>query len=462
MKRTDLLKRTADLAIEFLDGLPERRVGPIIPIDELRASLGGPLPERGEDPREVIESLVRAADPGLVAMAGPRYFGFVIGGHVPASLAADWLTSAWDQNAGLYATSPANSVVEEVAAGWLLEVLDLPRTASVGFTTGCMMANFTGLAAGRHAVLARLGWDVEARGLYGAPEIDVVIGDEAHATILAALQMLGLGRERVKWVSTDGQGRMELESLREILAGCRGPLIVCAQAGNVNTGSFDPMEEIGAQVRERGGWLHVDGAFGLWAAASPGLAPLVRGAGTADSWATDGHKWLNVPYDSGIVIVNDPESHRAAMTIAAAYLVQTGGRERDPFDYVPEFSRRARGFTVYAALRSLGREGIRDLVERCCALARRFADRLRDEPGVEVLNEVVLNQVLVRFTPPGGGDADAFTREVIRRVQEDGTLWLSGTTWHGMGAMRISVSNWSTTEADADRSVEAILRCATQ
>jgi glutamate/tyrosine decarboxylase-like PLP-dependent enzyme len=271
--------------------------------------------------------------------------------------------------------------------------------------------------------------------------------------------MLGLGRERVKRVATDGQGRMRADALREVLAGGHGPLIVCAQAGNVNTGAFDPLEAIARQVRERGGWLHVDGAFGLWAAASPSYAPLVQGAGLADSWATDGHKWLNVPYDSGIVIVADPESHRQAMTISAAYLVQTGGRERDPFDYVPEFSRRARGFTVYAALRSLGRSGVRDLVERCCALARRFAGRLRGEPGIEILNDVVLNQVLVRFSPQQGtGDADATTREVIARVQADGTCWLGGTVWHGMAAMRISVSSWSTAEDDVDSSVEAILR----
>ena len=457
MDQSDLLRHTADLAIEFLDGLPERRVGPTASIEELRTALGGPLPERGEEPREVVERLARSADSGLVGMAGPRYFGFVIGGHVPAALAADWLTSTWDQNATLYVTSPANSVAEEVAAAWLLEVLDLPRTASVGFTTGCAMASFTALAAARHTVLQRAGWDVEARGLFGAPEIDVVVGEEVHVTILAALQYLGLGRERVEKVATDAQGRMDAASLHRVLAGCRGPLIVCAQAGNVNTGAFDPLAEIGAAVRERGGWLHVDGAFGLWAAASPSLAHLVRGAAGADSWATDGHKWLNVPYDSGIVIVNDAESHRAAMTIAAAYLVQTEGRERDPFDYVPEFSRRARGFTVWAALRSLGRQGIAELVERCCALARRFAERL-GQPGIEILNEVVLNQVLVRFHPPDGGDVDVFTREVIARVQADGTCWLGGTTWHGMAAMRISVSNWSTTEEDVDRSAEAILR----
>jgi glutamate/tyrosine decarboxylase-like PLP-dependent enzyme len=461
MNHSRLLHRTAELALGFLDSLSERRVGAAASLEELRAALGGPLPERGEPDGEVVERLVRAADPGLVAMAGPRYFGFVIGGHVPAALAADWLTSTWDQNATLYATSPANAVAEEVAASWLLEVLGLPRASSVGFTTGCAMASFTALAAARHALLARTGWDVEERGLFGAPEIDVVVGEEVHVTVLAALQMLGLGRGRVKRAAADGQGRMDPASLRRVLEGCRGPLIVCAQAGNVNSGACDPLAEIAGLVRDRGdrgGWLHVDGAFGLWAAASHGLAHLVRGAAAADSWATDGHKWLNVPYDSGIVIVKDREAHRAAMTIAAAYLVHAEGRERDPFDYVPEFSRRARGFTVWAALRALGREGIRDLVERCCSHARRFAERLGAEPGVEILNDVVLNQVLVRFHPRGPGDADALTREVIARVQADGTCWLGGTTWHGMAAMRISVSNWSTTEADVDRSVEAILR----
>jgi glutamate/tyrosine decarboxylase-like PLP-dependent enzyme len=468
MSHDDLLKRTTDLALEFLDGLPERRVGQAASAGELRAALGGPLPEEGTDAREVIEHLARAADPGLIGTAGPRYFGFVIGGHVPAALAADWLTSTWDQNAGLYVTSPANSVVEEAAAGWLLELLGLPSTASLGFTTGCSMANFTALAAARHAVLARLGWDVERDGLFGAPPIEVVIGNEAHATILTALQMLGLGRERVKRVAVDGQGRMVPAALREMLAGGDGPLIVCAQAGNVDTGAFDPLEEIVPIVRESregGGWLHVDGAFGLWAATVPELAHLVRGAAEADSWATDAHKWLNVPYDSGIVAVAHPGPHRAAMTISAAYLVQTEGHERDPFDWVPEFSRRARGFTVWAALKSLGRTGVAGMVERGCAMARRFADRLREEPGVEILNEVVLNQVLVRFHRPGGpaeaadpGSLDALTRDVIARVQADGTCWLSGTTWQGKAAMRISVSSWATAEADVDASAAAILR----
>jgi len=455
MSDADLLRRTTDLALEFLEGLPARRVGPSAGVEELRATLGGELPERGEDPLEVVERLARGADPGLVAMAGPRYFGFVIGGHLPATLAADWLTSTWDQNATLYVTSPANSVAEEVSAAWLLDLLGLPSEASVGYVTGGQMANFTCLAAARHAVLQQAGWDVEANGLFGAPEIDVVVSQDTHVTVFVALQMLGLGRQRVKRVATDDQGRMRLDALREILQDCKGPLIVCAAAGNVSTGSFDAFEEIIPAVHERNGWVHVDGAFGLWAAATPGLRHLVRGASAADSWAVDAHKWLNVPYDCGLAITAHPDAHRRSMIATSAYVQPSGGALRDPFDFTPEFSRRARGFTVWAALRSLGRSGVAELVERCCALARRMADRLRNEPGVEVLNDVVLNQVLVRFY-----GSDERTREVIRKVQEDGTCWLGGTTWHGVAAMRISISNWSTREPDIDASAEAILRAA--
>jgi glutamate/tyrosine decarboxylase-like PLP-dependent enzyme len=462
-----LLARAAELAAEYLAGLPERPVKERAGVEELRALLGGPLPEQGEPARETLERLAAGAEPGVVATAGPRYFGFVVGGALPVALAADWLAAAWDQNAGAYALSPAAAVAEEVAAGWLLDLLGLPPGASVGFTTGCQMANFTGLAAGRHAVFARAGWDVEARGLFGAPEVRVLAGEEAHVTIFAALQMLGLGGERVVRVGGDEQGRMLAGELARALADGEGPAIVCAQAGCVSTGAFDPLDEIAALCRARGAWLHVDGAFGLWAAASPALRHLVRGAERADSWATDGHKWLNVPYDCGMVACADPAAHRAAMSFAAPYLVQTSGA-REPFDWVPDSSRRARGFAVWAALRHLGRDGVRDLVERCCALARRMAARLAAAPGVEVLNEVVLNQVLVRFAPPDGAgegaageDAgDAFTREVVRRVQEDGTCWLGGTTWRGRAAMRISVSSWATREDDADRSVAAILRAA--
>ena len=463
-ERGELLSRTADLAADFLDRLPDRPVWPPVDLAALRESLGGPIPERGEDPQGVIQALARDAEPGIVGSAGPRFFGFVVGGSVPTALAADWLTSAWDQNAGLYALSPAASVVEEVAAGWLVDLFGLPAGSSVGFVTGATMANFTAIAAARHRVLEAAGWNHEEEGLIGAPPIAVVVGDEAHVTIFVSLQMLGLGRGRVHRVAADEQGRMRPDALRETLARLDGPTIVCAQAGNVNTGAFDPLPEIVAAVRERpNAWLHVDGAFGLWAAASPGLRDRVAGLDGADSWTTDAHKWLNVPYDSGIVVVRDGAAHHAAMTLGAAYYVETEGGERDPYNWVPESSRRARGFAVYAALRSLGRTGLADLLERSCSLARRMADGLRGAEGVTILNDVVLNQALVRFEPPGGGDApatDAFTRAVIAAVQADGTCWLGGTTWHGMAAMRISVSNWSTTEADADLSVEAILRCA--
>jgi glutamate/tyrosine decarboxylase-like PLP-dependent enzyme len=379
----------------------------------------------------------------------------VIGGAQPAALAADWLTSTWDHNAGLFAISPAAAVAEEVAAGWLVDVFGLPAGSSVGFTTGATMASFTALGAARHRLLQRAGWDVERDGLFGAPPLPVVVGDEAHVTIHAALQMLGLGRERVHRIPSDDQGRMRADLLRDTLSRIGEPALVSAQAGNVNTGAFDPLPAIAAATHEHGGWLHVDGAFGLWAAAAPSRAHLVDGVGDADSWTTDAHKWLNVPYDSGIVAVRDAAAHHAAMTLGAAYYVETEGAERDNYNWVPESSRRARGFTIYAALRTMGRSGLADLIERSCRLAARAADRLRGQARVEVLNEVVLNQVLVRF-----GDDDATTRAVVAAVQRDGTCWLGGTTWQGRAAMRISVSNWSTTEDDIDRSVEAILRCA--
>jgi glutamate/tyrosine decarboxylase-like PLP-dependent enzyme len=455
-----LLQRTHDLAEEFLRGLDKRPVGRPVDFAALVESVGGPLPAIGEDPLEVIEHLARTIDPGLVATPGPRYFGFVIGGSVPAALAADWLASAWDQNGFSFASSPAAAVVEDIAARWLVELFGLPRGSSVGFTTGCTMANFTGLAAARHALYRRLGWDVERKGLTGAPPITVITSDESHVSIFASLQMLGLGRDQVIRISTDEQGRMNVRELRSILSGLRTPAMVCAQAGNVNTGAFDPLCEIAERVHYYSGWMHVDGAFGLWAAASPEYQHLVRGIELADSIAVDCHKWLNVPYDSGLVFVSDPSAHHAAMSLSAAYYAPPKDLTRDNHNWVAEASRRARGFAVYAALRSLGRHGIAEMIERCCALARRMAERLADGPGVQILNDVVLNQVLVRFTPVSGGDADAYTADVIRRVQEDGTCWLSATTWHGMHAMRISVSNWSTSEVDIDLSAAAILLCA--
>jgi glutamate/tyrosine decarboxylase-like PLP-dependent enzyme len=458
----ELLEQTAGHAADFLGSLPERPVVESANADELRASLGGPLPEQPSDPSTVIQELATAADPGLVAIPGGRYFGFVIGGALPAALAADWLTSAWDQNAGLYVGGPAAAVVEEVAGRWLTELLGLPAHTSFGFVTGCQMAHVTALAAARHGVLERVGWDVNERGLVGAPPLHVVASEERHTTIDRALRFLGLGTACVVPVPADGQGRVQPDALCETLAGLEGPTIVCAQAGNVNTGSFDLLEPIADAAQEAGAWLHVDGAFGMWAAASPALRHLVAGVERADSWATDAHKWLNVPYDSGIAFCAHPDAHRAAMSVRASYLIHAEeGGPRDQLDWNPEFSRRARGFPVYAAIRSLGRTGISELVERCCAHARRFAVALASVPDVEVLNDVVLNQVLVRFLDPAG-DHDGRTAAVIRAVQEDGTCWLGGTTWQGKGAMRISVSNWSTTEGDVDRAVEAIVRGAAE
>jgi glutamate/tyrosine decarboxylase-like PLP-dependent enzyme len=468
--RDELLNRTAEIAADFLDRLPTRPVARPVDLEKLRAAFGGPMPDESSEPIDVVEGLARAAEPGIIGTAGPRYFGFVIGGSVPAALAADWLTSTWDQNTGLYALSPAAAVAEEVASAWLLDVFGLPKGSSVGFTTGATMASFTALASARHAVLERAGWNVEDDGYVGAPAIAVVVSDESHVTIFASLQMLGLGRARVHRVASDEQGRMRANALRETLARLDGPIIVCAQAGNVNTGAFDPLPEIVAAVRTKpNAWLHVDGAFGLWAAAVPALRHLVAGIEGADSWTTDSHKWLNVPYDSGVVISRDPRPHHAAMTLGAAYYLETAGGERDSFNWVPESSRRARGFTVYAALKQLGRSGIAELVERNCRLARRFAESLGQADGLTILNDVVLNQVLVRFSRPGAApeagaapnaDVDAFTRRVIAAIQADGTLWAGGTTWHGMAALRLSVSNWSTTDEDIDVSIEAILRCA--
>jgi glutamate/tyrosine decarboxylase-like PLP-dependent enzyme len=457
-----LLEGTAGLAADYLEGLAERPVRASAGVDELRSSLAGPLPEHPTAPGEVIDDLAGAAEPGLVASPSGRYFGFVIGGGLPAALAADWLTSAWDQNAGLYVCGPSAAVVEEVAGAWTAELLGLPRGVSFGFVTGCQMAHVTALAAARHSVYGRVGWDVNERGLVGAPPLRVFVGAERHATVDRALRFLGFGAACIVPVTADGQGRMVPAALREALGGLDGPTIVCAQAGNVNTGSFDPLEEIADIAQEADAWLHVDGAFGLWAAASPAFRHLVAGAERADSWATDAHKWLNVPYDSGIALCAHPEAHQAAMSVRAGYLVHAeAAGPRDELDWNPDFSRRARGFPIYAAIRSLGRSGVAELVERCCGHARHFGEVLAAAPNVEVLNDVVLNQVLVRFRDQAG-DHDAYTRSVIEAVQNDGTCWLSGTTWQGMGAMRISVSNWSTTSEDVERSLEAILRAAAE
>jgi glutamate/tyrosine decarboxylase-like PLP-dependent enzyme len=454
-----LLQEALSHAVTYLDGLEERRVGPDVTVEELSAGFDRQLPHNGEDPLDVLSRLVEGVDPGLMGTAGPRFFGFVIGGSYPVAVAADWLAAAWDQNSGLYAAAPATSVVEDVAGRWLVDLFGLPESSSFGFVTGGQMANYTGLAAARNHVLTAVGWNVEERGLQGAPTVRVVAGDERHATIDRSLRFLGLGSETMHLVDADDQGRIKIDSLRAALEGTEGPTIVCAQAGNVNTGAFDPIAGICDLAHEVGAWVHVDGAFGLWAAASPRFSSLVEGVGRADSWATDAHKWLNVPYDSGIAFCAHPATHQAAMGVHASYLVHTEGRERDEMDWNPEFSRRARGLAVYATLRFLGRSGVAALVERCCDHARRFAEILAAEPGIEVLNDVVLNQVLVRFLADDGRH-DARTSAVIKGVQEDGTCWLGGSAWKGMGVMRISVSNWSTTSDDVEQSAEAVLRIA--
>jgi glutamate/tyrosine decarboxylase-like PLP-dependent enzyme len=453
--RYDVLDDAARLAHEYVDSLASRPVGAQAGLDELRERLTRPLTDAGEDPRAVIADLAGDADRGLIASSGPRYFGFVIGGSLPVAVAADWLTSAWDQNSGGYVVAPALSVIEEVAAGWVRDVLGLPRDCSIGFVTGCQMAHFTCLAAARHAVLRDAGWDVEAQGLQGAPEIRVIAGAHAHVTVPVACRMLGLGAERVRQVATDDQGRMRVDALREELASHDGPAIVCAQAGEINTGAFDPFGEIVDACRERGAWCHVDGAFGLWAAASPKRRGLIEGFERADSWATDGHKWLNVPYDSGIAAVADASAHRAAMTSTSAYIPP---HEEDiPWgsDWNPEFSRRARGVPIYAALRTLGRSGVADLVDRCCEHAALMASLLEGADGVEVLNDVVLNQVLVRFD-----DSDELTNAVIERVQAGGVCWLGGSSFDGQAVMRVSVVGWQTTAEDVERSAAAILEAA--
>ena len=459
MSSRELLLSAALRAVAYLDGLGARHVGGTASHQALRAALGGPLPTRGQDDAHVVATLARAIDPGLVATAGPRYFGFVTGGAVPVTVAAEWLGSAWDQNGALYVMAPAMAVLEDVVGAWVVEMLGLPATSSVGFVTGCHMANFTGLAAGRHEVLRRAGWDVERDGLQRAPRITVVVGDEVHISTVGSLRMLGFGTAELVRVPVDGQGRMRVDGLATALDAIDGPCLVCLQAGNVSTGASDPMDALIPLAHARGAWVHVDGAFGLWAAAVPALAPQVAGVTLADSWATDAHKWLNVPYDSGLAIVAHPAPHRAAMSLRASYLQRGDDEERVGMDWVPESSRRSRVLPLYALIQALGADGIRDLIDRTCRLARRMADRLGGEPGLRILNEVALNQVLVAFDRPGGVMSAELTRDVIARVQADGTCWAGGATWQGHEAMRISVSNWSTTEADIDRSAAAIVTC---
>jgi glutamate/tyrosine decarboxylase-like PLP-dependent enzyme len=450
-----VLETAQHIATRYLDGLASRHVGGTASQASLRAALGGPLPKSATDPVAVLKHLAAHADPGIVASAGPRYFGFVTGGSVPVTVAADWIAAAWDQNTAMYVMSPAAAVLEDVVSQWILELLDLPRAASVGFVTGCHMANFTCLAAARHEVLRRAGWNVESQGLQRAPRVRVIAGGEVHVSAASALRYLGFGIDEIELIPVDNQGRMRADALDQALSKGDGPAIVCTQAGNVSTGASDPIGAIAKSAHARGAWVHVDGAFGLWAAAVPELRSQISGIETADSWATDAHKWLNVPYDAGLAIVADAAPHRAAMSMKASYLQRGDDEERVGMDWAPESSRRGRVVPLYALFRSLGRDGIADIVRRNCALARRMADRLSKEAGVTILNDVVLNQVLVRFKD------DDTTRRVIAAVQADGTCWAGGAIWQNQQVMRISVSNWSTSEDDIDRSAAAIVRCFT-
>jgi glutamate/tyrosine decarboxylase-like PLP-dependent enzyme len=418
--------------------------------------LDRPLPDGPSDPIAVVEELARDADEGIVAMGSGRYFGFVIGGALAGSMAADWLVSAWDQNTGLAEPTPATSALEAVAGRWVIELLGLPAQASFAFVTGCQMAHVTCLAAARHGVYRRARWNLPDRGLAGAPPLRVVLGAKRHVTVTRALRLLGIGREQEVLLPTDTEGRMDVSALAATLDGAV-PTIVCAQAGEVNTGAFDDLAAVVDHARAADAWVHVDGAFGLWAAACPSLAHLVRGHELADSWATDAHKWLNVPYDCGIALCAHPSDHEAAMEYAAPYLEVAGEAAiRDPMGYSPEFSRRARAVPVWAAIRELGRSGIADLVERTCRHARWFAERVAALPGCEVLNDVALNQVLFRFAD------DETTRGVVADVQASGEAWMSGTVWDGRAAIRLSVSNWRTTEADIDRTVAAFATALTE
>jgi glutamate/tyrosine decarboxylase-like PLP-dependent enzyme len=443
-----LLTDAAARAHRYLANLPQRSVAPSPEAIARLPQLDGPLPEQKQDAAQILARLDDIVSPATMAMAGPRFFGFVIGGALPVTVAANWLSTAWDQNTGLYASTPGTSHIESTALRWLQEALHLPRDAAGAFVTGATVANLTALAAARHRVLARVGWSVEADGLFGAPPITVIVGQEVHPTVLKALGVLGLGRARVVRVAVDGQGRMRADALPRM----SGPTILVLQAGNVNTGAFDPVAEIMPVARAAGAWIHVDGAFGLWARCAPRHARLAQGVEDADSWATDAHKWLNVPYDSGVAFVRDADALRAAMAITAEYL-PTAGDLRNPSDYTPELSRRARGVDVWAALATLGRAGVAEMIERCCRHAMRFAAGL-SAAGFEILNDVVLNQVLVSFGTPER------TLQVIAALQREGTCWCGNTVWQGRTAMRISVCSWATTEDDVEKSLAAIVRMA--
>ncbi|WP_458763904.1 pyridoxal phosphate-dependent decarboxylase family protein [Cupriavidus basilensis] len=453
-----VLGRAAAAATRYRESVAENVQPPAGSYAACHQAWDGPTPESGMSAADTIDALRALAEPGLLPTTGAAFFGWVVGASHPVGVAADWLTSAWGQNCGNHHGAPSAAAAEDISARWLLDILRLPDGASVGFVTGATMANFACLAAARTHVLQKAGWDVEAQGLFGAPEIHVLVSDEAHTSVFAALRLLGFGRDRVTRVPSGHDGAMLLAPFRSALAACKGPAIVIVQAGQINTGAFDPVQEMLPDIRARGAWLHVDGAFGLWARACPETAPLAAGYEAADSWATDGHKWLQAPYDSGYAIVAHPEAHRRALTATASYLPHAAADERDPSHYVPELSRRARGFATWAMLRHLGRVGIAEMVSRHCRLARRMAVRLEEQAGITVLNQVSLNQVIVSF---GIGEDDAvanrLTRDVVARVQSTGDCYVGGACWKGREIMRLSVISWPTGEDDIDRAADSII-----
>ena len=457
----EALDRARAHATRWLDGLDQRSVGATASLEDLRARLGVPVPEHGSDPVRIIDDLAAATEGGLLGSPGGRFYAWVIGGSLPSALAADWLTAAWDQNAGMYATAPAAAIVEEVAGGWLLEMLDLPRDASFAFVTGCQMAHVTALAAARSGVLRDAGWNVETDGLFGAPPIRVLATATRHSTIDRALRFLGLGERTVRPIANDAKGRVTVAALREALASGSGPTIVTLAAGDLNTAEFDPFRSLIPIAKEAGAWVHIDGAFGLMARASAAKRPLLDGVELADSWATDAHKWLNVPYDSGIAIVRDRAAHRASMTVSASYL-SPNDRTRDEVDWNPEFSRRARGFALYAALRELGRSGLAALIDRCCAHCHAIVSGIGALAGAELLWEPELNQGLVRFLDQRSGatdkEHDVRTDAVIATINASGEAFFGGVTWNGKRAMRVSVVNWRTTDDDVARAIAAARR----
>lgn len=452
----NLFMNVVSETIKYFELLQDIPIGVTSSIEELKSSVDSDLPNDGEDPEIALNKLISSVKKGLIHSQNPRYFGFVIGGSTPTSIAADWLTSVWDQNAQVFDTSPAASIIEDIVANWILELLKLPKELSVGFLTGAQMANFTALNVARNAMLEKHGWDIELNGLQGSPNFNILVGESCHGTIHSAIRMMGLGKKNIKSISSDFQGRINIDSLKNELNNCSGPTIICAQAGNVNTGCFDSFEEIIPLAKKHGAWVHIDGAFGLWARTSPKYFHLVTGIEKADSWTVDAHKWLNVSYDSGIVIIRDSKNHYKLKTIQCSYAGQHSEEHRDGSQWVPENSRRARGFVLYAALRNLGRDGVRNIVENSCSLATEFAQQLEKLPNVHVLNNVVLNQVLFRVESESNCDTNSFNNNICEHIQKEGLAWIGTTRWQGKIAMRISVSNWLTTKADVDKTIRSI------